>query len=222
MKTSSEWQCAHGLLPSQFFPSIRVPSSSFSSSIHSNRCTHKKKAIAAGWPKKETLGSTSSAHSLSIANPTGILSQLSFPLTTAMALDTAASLSFLLLCLKIMPTVWREENLRQVQGKIQSERTWPFIRTPSILVTINNIITRLETQSCSTHYVESIILWLISCSFRSRKYTTKWASFIDSLLFLVTDRFVHGSLQSSLSVLSIFTNLNRNFRDQNLNKFRLL
>lgn len=53
-------------------------------------------------------------HCLSIANPTGILTQLSFPQTTAMVLDRATSLSFLLLCLKIMPTVYREGNLRKV------------------------------------------------------------------------------------------------------------
>lgn len=112
-----------------------------SSSIHSN--SRKKKAIAAGRPKKEKLGSTS----LFIHFPLQIqqaFSQLSFSLTTAMALDTAASLSFLLLCLKIMSTVWKEGNLSQ--GKIHPERTLrPFSRAQSIFVTINSIIPRLET-----------------------------------------------------------------------------
>lgn len=93
-----------------------------------------KKAIAAGWPKKEKLGSTS----LFIHFPLQIqkaFSQLSFSLTTAMALDTAASLSFLLLCLKIMPTVWREGNLSQVQGeKIQPERTLQTIQESTVYI----------------------------------------------------------------------------------------
>lgn len=64
----------------------------------------KKGAIAAGGLKKEKLGSTS----LFIHFPLQIqqaFSQPSFSLTTAMALDTAASLSFLLLCSEIMSTV---------------------------------------------------------------------------------------------------------------------
>ena len=86
-------------------------------------------------------------HSLSIANPIGILSQLSSSLTTAMALDTAVSLSFLPLCLKIMPTVWSEGNWRQVQGKIQPERTlWPSRRSLSIFMTTNILILRLDTR----------------------------------------------------------------------------
>lgn len=145
---------------------------------------HRKKKGHCCWLAKERKAWLNFfAHSLSIANPTGILSQLSFPLTTAMALDTAASLSFLLLCLKIMPTVWGEENLRQVQGKIQSERTWLFIRTPSILVTINNITTRLEKERCSTVYVESLILWHISLSSEAENIPQS-ESFIYSLFFL--------------------------------------
>lgn len=95
---------------------------------------HQKKAISAGRPKKEKLGSTSSFIHFPLQIQQAFSLSSPFLLTTAMALDTAASLSFLLLCLKIMPTVWREKNLKQVQEKNKPKRISTIQQSTSIFI----------------------------------------------------------------------------------------
>lgn len=103
---------------------------------------HKKKAIAARWPKKRKAWLDFFVHSLSIANPTGILSALLFPdHSYGFGYSSKSALS---------PFVF-EDNVHCLKGrelkfkvKIQPERTLHPLKR-SVFVTINNITPRPVT-----------------------------------------------------------------------------
>lgn len=87
----------------------------FSSTISYIKFT--KKFIIAGWPKERTAWLSFLFIHFPFANPTVILSALP-SLTTTMALDTAAGLSFFPLCFSIMPTVLKSKE------EIRSKKDW--------------------------------------------------------------------------------------------------
>lgn len=129
---------AHGYFSSQSLPSIShlfffTPRFLFPRLLSPSILSHSPKKTCCccrSAKKKIKAWLCVFVHSLSIANPAGILffslsfslplthslhlalslSLSSFLLTTAMALDSAACLSFLFLWLKIMPSVWREQE----------------------------------------------------------------------------------------------------------------